>query len=430
MATVPASLSAPRSSRLSLRSGAAIVLTLRFVAAGAMLALQLVLARTLGVTGLGAYVIAIAWVQAMAVFGRAGLENTSLRHVAEHRTRDEPELLAGFMTWSRRASLVASLLSAALLVVLTLVFIAPNDPITRPALLLGALALPLLTTRQIQEARLRAVHHVWQSMIGPALWPALLTVCVLIAVSLCGWEATAAGTIGLLVAVLAVCSLITFGFVRRSPTAALTSDVRQTVWRRTALTFLAFDAVILLRGRTSVIIAGMMIDTETAGIFAVAEKFAEVVGLGVVSINMFAAPHFASLYAAGQRAELRDLIKGSQQLGLLFAVPVALMLALLGRPLLGLLDEAYVVGYPLMVMMLASVTIGSLAGPAAYVLAMSGKERITLNGAILCMVINLSLSFTLAPLYGATGLAVTHLVTMIVWTGYMLWHLRKFLRAL
>lgn len=408
------------------------VLGLRLVTAAAMFGLQIVLARALGVSGYGIYAFAMAWVQGIAVFGRAGLENTSLRQVAEYRTQGETAQLAGFLRWSRRTSLIASVAASLLLVLCTFLLIAPEDPATRGCLLLGAAAIPLLTTRQIQEARLRAVHHVWQSLVGPAAWPLLLTAFLLIAVTLGDWHATAQGAIALQIAALAVCSLVTYGFVRKSVMAD--SDAESTMapsnlWQKTALTFLAFDAVILLRGRTSVVIAGMLIDTDTAGIYAAAERFAEVVTLGVVSINMFAAPHFASLHAAGRRDELRELIRGSQLIGLLFAIPCALVLALFGRSLLGMLDAGFVSGYPLLLIMVTSVTIGSLAGPAAYVLAMSGGERTTLHGAMLCMVINLVLSFTLATLYGATGLAVTHLVTMVVWTAYMLWHLRKFLQS-
>ena len=431
MATVPASLStAPQTSNVSLKAGGAVVLALRLAAAGAMFGLHIVLARTLGVGGYGVYAFAIAWMQGMAVFGRAGLESTSLRQIAEYRVREEKAKLAGFLRWSRRVNLSFSLLSAVVLAALAIFVVGPTGSTTRAAMLLGTAAIPLMTSRQVQEARLRAVHHVWQSLIGPALWPALMALFLFVGVSRFGWNASPHGAIGLQVAALLVCSLLTLTFVRRSPLAEIShADASSSVsiWRRTAFTFLAFETVILLRGRTSVVIAGMMIDTDTAGIFGAAERFADVVTLGVVSINMFAAPHFASLHASGQKEELRSLVRSSQSLGLLFAVPVASVVVVFGRPLLELLSEGFAEGYPLMVIMLASVTIGALAGPAAYVLSMSGRERVVLHGAMLCMVVNLVLSFALAAFYGATGLAITHLATMVVWTAYMLRHLRRFL---
>ena len=427
MATVPATLNPRPASRVSLKSGGAVVLTLRLVTVGAALLMQLTLVRVIGDSGFGVYAFAMAWVQALAVFGRAGLENTSLRQIAESRSQDEPAVMAGFMAWSRRTSLITSLMAAVVLIVATVTFIAPNDPITRPTLLLGAVSLPILTLRQFREAQLRAVHHVWQSMLGPAVWPTLL-ILFLVGAQFLDQRMTPADVMGLQLVVLVVCFLLVWKLTRRSPLAGISTDrieQRQTHWRRTAMTFLAFDAVILLRGRTSVIIAGMMIDTDTAGVFAAAERIAEVVALGVVSINTFAAPHFAALHAAGRREELRDLIRGSQQLGLLFAVPVAIGFIVFGQSLLGLYDISFQAGYPWLVIMTISTAIGALAGPAAYVLAMSGKERITLYGSIVCMVCNLVLSFGLTPFFGATGLAVTHLVTMAVWTVYMLWHLRQ-----
>lgn len=433
MSSVPVSLTSRRASRLSLAGGGAVVLGLRLGTAAGMFALQIVLARSLGVSGFGIYAFAMAWVQALAVFGRAGLESTSLRQVAEYRTRDENALLAGYLSWSRRTSLLASGLAAAALIALGMTLIGPSEPATRGCLLLGAAALPLLTFRQIQEARLRAVHHVWQSLAGPAVWPLLTAALLLIFTGWAGWQATPGGAIALQIVALGACLAMTTCFVHSSPACRPVSHevpVQSNVqaWRTTALTFLAFDAVILLKGRTSVVIAGLLIDTDTAGIYAAAERFAEVVTLGVLSINMFAAPHFASLHASGRREELRELIRGCQFIGLLFAIPCALVLALFGRPLLGLLDAGFVAGYPLLLILVSSVAIGSLSGPAAYVLAMSGGERTTLHGAMLCMVVNLVLSFTLATFYGAMGLAITYLVTTIVWTVYMLWHLRKHLQ--
>jgi O-antigen/teichoic acid export membrane protein len=433
MSSVPVSLTSRRTSRLSLAGGGAVVMGLRLATAAGMFALQVVLARALGVSGFGVYAFAMAWVQALAVFGRAGLDSTSLRQVAEYRTRDESALLAGYLHWSRRTSLLASGLTAAALILLAVTLVGPSEPATRGCLLLGAVALPLLTFRQIQEARLRAVHHVWQSLAGPAVWPLLLAALLLIVTRWGGWQATPGGAIGLQIVALGMCLAMTTWFVRCSPacrplSTAVEMESQAQAWRKTALTFLAFDAVILLKGRTSVVIAGMLIDTDTAGIYAAAERFAEIVTLGVVSLNMFAAPHFASLHAAGRREELREMVRGCQFIGLLFAIPCAIVLALFGRPLLGLLDQGFVAGYPLLLILVGSVAIGSLSGPAAYVLAMSGGERTALHGAMLCMVVNLVLSFTLATFYGAMGLAITYLVTTIVWTVYMLWHLRQHLQ--
>lgn len=433
MATVPAVLSPRRVSAVRLRSGGALVLAMRLTAAAALFGLQVLLARSLGDSGYGLYAFAMAWVQGMAVFGKAGLENTTLRQIPGCQAADAEDRLAAFLAWSRRRSLITSLLASVLLVLLTVTVIGPHHPGARTPLLIGSVALPLLTMRQIHEARLRAVHRVWQSLVGPAAWPLLMALILLLFLLSDRWHLTPAGAIGIQAVALAACSLLVVHFLRQAlPSAAAphtVGEVPTAAWQKASLTFLAFDAVILLRGRTSVIIAGMLIDTDTAGVYAIAEKIAEVVTLGVVSINMFAAPHFASLHASGQRNQLRELIRGSQYLGLLFAVPCAAVLAVFGRSFLGLIGPGYIAGYPYLVIMLASVTIGSLAGPAAYVLAMSGRERVILHGAILCMVINLAGSFSLATLYGATGLAVTHLITMLVWTLFMLWHLRAFQQA-
>src|SRR5437764_8642629 len=61
----------------SLSRNGAVALSIRIVGAAGMLLCHVILARSLGVTGFGEYAQAIAWMQVLCVFGKAGLDNAS-----------------------------------------------------------------------------------------------------------------------------------------------------------------------------------------------------------------------------------------------------------------------------------------------------------------------------------------------------------------
>jgi O-antigen/teichoic acid export membrane protein len=183
----------------------------------------------------------------------------------------------------------------------------------------------------------------------------------------------------------------------------------------TSSAFLLYEVLIILKSRCCVALAGLMLGSESAGLYAAMERIAEVSILGSQSLSMVLAPQFAALYASGRFHEMRRLVRLGEILGLAFTIPVALAVACAGEYVLALFGDDYRGGWTVLMTLLGSAVIAACSGPGAYVLHMTGWERTNLLITCACTVTNLVLSFMLMPSMGVVGLGVAQMATSAVW---------------
>ena len=401
-------------------------LAIRIAGAGGMFLSHIILARSLGVIGFGEYSLAITWLQVLTVAGKLGLDNTSLRYVAEYVTKNENGKLRGFIKASTRASLLASTTVAAF--VIATVFAMRNSIGEGLAncLIVAALMIPLISLRQIQEASLRGVGRLFESQISTVVWPVLLSLLAAVA-----WQTSSSNissstaAILHLIAILTV-SMMVYQFQRKqafSSDEISASDSCRQLWKNTAMAFLFAEGLIALKSRACVALAGMLLDREQVGLYGAMEKFADVSVLASQSLGLIIAPQFASLYAAGRYPEMRRLMRQGQFLGLAFTLPVALGVAFFGEYVFVLLGPGYRAGWSVLMALLGSACIAAFSGPAAYVLQMTGRERTMLAITAASAATNILLSLLLMPAYGIMGLGIAQMATSLVWTVGVRWSL-------
>ena len=404
-------------------------LAIRIAGAGGMFFSHIVLARSLGVAGFGEYSLAITWLQVLTVAGKLGLDNTSLRYVAEYVTKNENSKLRGFIKASTRASLLASTTVATFVIATAFVLRNSIGEGLANCLIVAALMIPLISLRQIQEASLRGVGRLFESQISTVVWPVLLSLLATVA-----WQTSVSGISSLtaiilhLIAILTV-SMMVYQFQRKQAFCGdeiSASDSCRQHWKNTAMAFLFAEGLIALKSRACVALAGMLLDRESVGLYGAMEKFADVSVLASQSLGLIIAPQFASLYAAGRYPEMRRLMRQGQFLGLAFTLPVALGVAFFGEYVFVLLGPGYRAGWTVLMALLGSACIAAFSGPAAYVLQMTGGERTMLAITAASAATNILLSLFLIPAYGIMGLGIAQMATSLVWTvgvrSSLVWH--------
>lgn len=406
-----------RPARLSRRSGA-IALFTRILAAGGLFLSHIVLMRSLGVSGFGEYSLAIAWLQILTGLAKLGLDNASLRYVPEYVTNAEFGKLRGFLHDSTRASLIAGAIVTTGVIVTALVFWSAFGNGLASCLIVGALMIPLITIRQIQEARLRGVGRLVESQVGTAIWPWLLFVLSGIV-----WQASpsrfsALSAVSLQLISLYTVSVMVYRFQRRIPFSDIStssSEFCRRQWAKTALAFLVAELLISLKSRVCIALAGMMLDCPSAGLYGAMERFADASLLASQSLGVVIAPQFASLFADGRYLEMRRLLRYGQVLGLLFTFPIAIGIAIFGDQLFALLGSNYQAGWSVLVALLVTACVLAFSGPGAIVLQMTGRERKMLWITAASAITNLLLSVALLRTHGILGLGIAQIATSVVW---------------
>ena len=387
-----------------------------------MFGLQMIVARVLGLSEFGVYAYAMAWVQTLTVVGKFGVDSASLRYVSAHLARGETSLLSGFLQWSEHLTLRLSLLLGVGLILLVPLLVSSGQTSLRMSLWLGALLLIPTVSQALRQSQLRAVGQVWQSLLLIAVWPALaMSIASILFVALDG-RVLAPMIMGTQLFAVTFCwGLATWLRLRTSlgTVTTIPGDTRKQDWSRTSLTFVGVAVAVHLKDHMGVMLGGTMMDTDSAGVLAITERFAGVALLGVESLNLYTAPKFAAMHARGETDKLWSLVRSSRLIGLAFAVPVSLAVWLISFPLLGLIETGFQAGRPVLAVLLIGAIVRAIAGPVAYALSMSGRETTTLAGTLIGVGVNFVMSLLLMPWLGLMGLAIASLLTNIVWAVFI-----------
>lgn len=210
------------------------------------------------------------------------------------------------------------------------------------------------------------------------------------------------------IAVFGIASLLLW---RVQPPAVheATSDLADLPrWRRSILPFVLVSAATVLGTQVAVLLLGFAGQEEAVAHLRVAERAAQLVSLPLAFINTILGPYFVQAMNSGEDGALRRIVRQSVWLTLAVSLPVALILVLFGRNLLGwTFGEPYDVEvYLPMVVLIGAQLISVMLGHGGMLLAMGGHERQTLIGQLLSLTTILVMCWILIEPFGALGAAM------------------------
>lgn len=215
-------------------------------------------------------------------------------------------------------------------------------PLTDQAAFLSALALiPLIGLSALRSAALRGLHHVVlgqlpDSLIMPGAFLALIGGWAL----LNGASEVLTPQIAILARIIAVAVAFLVGawfLLQHLPPAwqAAKPTYEVKTWASSAAPLLLTGWLAIVNTQTDVLMLAAMRGTESAGIYQAAARGAELAAFSLTVINMAIQPTISRLYAAGEMQRLQRMITLAARSTLILALPVALVLILFARQILG-----------------------------------------------------------------------------------------------
>jgi O-antigen/teichoic acid export membrane protein len=175
----------------------------------------------------------------------------------------------------------------------------------------------------------------------------------------------------------------------------------------------------MLNSKIDIVILGAFHDAESIGRYNVALRLSELAGLALFIINFVLAPVVSELYHKNNLIQLQRWMTRSARALLLVSVPVILLLIIYRQPVLHFFGAEYVSAqWALMILCLGQL-INVAFGSPGLLLAMAGSQKYS-NISLFCsIIVNISLSLTLTPLYGIEGVAIATSVGIFVWNFLM-----------
>ena len=155
--------------------------------------------------------------------------------------------------------------------------------------------------------------------------------------------------------------------------------------------------------------------SEPAGIYAVASRFAMLISFGLKSVNAIMAPLISQLHATGRMPELQRLVSRSARMIFVFTVTACAALFLGGEWALGLFGDEFRAGNDVLRLLLLSQAVNALPGSVGHLLTMTGSQRLAAWIAGSGALANVVLNIVLIPLWGIVGAAVATAVSTVGW---------------
>ncbi len=338
------------------------------------LLLQIVLARHLGVTDYGRFVLGRSWGELLARLPNRGYEATAVKEMPRYELIGQPALFRGFVQTAWRVTFGgAAALSVVALVSYTLATDRPDRTIQLGLVLVAPLALTWLARSLLQG------HH--RFVAGSAIIELLQPLGFSVAVGVL-WmldRLTAAAALMAWIATMAVAAGIGQLALRRgySPTTR-TAEPELDIegWRRIRRPLYASHLALVVLDNADILIVGALLDRADVATYAVATRLAVLGRIIVAGVQSVAASHLAEAATTQDWSETQRIVDRSLRVCAVPSLALTAAAALLAEPVVALFGDGYDPAVTLLRILLIGNFVNSITGPSGYVVSLSGLERL------------------------------------------------------
>lgn len=380
-----------------------------------LLALNILLARSLGSEGFGAWTVAFSFMVLISRFGLVGSDWIVLRQGSYYQG-------VGDIARFRRTLHFALLLSAIALSALGVTVLLLSQTIaTRlfhteslaPLIRIAGVGGPLLGLRQILLSGTQAFKNLGDvAVINNIMQPAVRLLFVAVALGFASSQMSAFVGLFLSEIILSVAAAIALN--RRLPVLGPTEHIQQKELIKFALPAWGSRLVETARGELFPIIVGSLAGLSVTGVFVAARRVTKAPTSINRVMNQVYIPMASDLYLQGRRQELATLTKGIGKWVFTFGFPLFLLMVLFPKEILSLFGGSFADAAPVLVLLAIGTLFLIGTGPVTTTLLLSGRSKLALFDYLLVIGTEVGLAFWLIPSWGAIGAAVAAMAAVIL----------------
>lgn len=391
---------------------------LKIASAGLSFVIGLLLARLLGTAGYGTYAYAMNWVGLLAVPGALGLDRLLVREIAAYETKAEWCFMRGLLKWSNQTVLMVSSGLALMAAFIGWVLVGRQDSLVLISFLIALTSLPLVTLIRLRQSVLRGLNRVVAGQAPEMLIQPMLFICFIgVAYLLLGGNLTAPWALGINIAATGIAFVVGTRVLLKTLPPAIEEtfpSYKIREWIRSALPLMLITGMKIINAKTDILMLGAMKGSKDAGIYAVANRGAELITFILIAVNLALAPIVVNLFAAGEMKKLQSVIIRSARVILLFSLPIGFALIIFGHWFLLLFGEDFTQGRTSLTILSFGQIVNASMGSVGLLLVMTGHERSAAIGTGISAVLNVILNALLIPAWGIAGASIATASSMIV----------------
>lgn len=400
--------------------GASFIFACRLAGAGLTFASQVLMARWMGAEQFGLYVIAFSWCILLATVATGGMAQGGMRFIGVGLARSDFDYVRGYVRRGYQLSVAGGLIVAAVGAAVVLFGLVPEAH--RVPLLVMLATVPFFTVLNYYGGITNALSWIAQSflpinVIRPLVFLLALWVLALRKEHYGATEALVLQWFAF--AGVAVTAGLAFQYRlgREVQASGRTYETRR--WVRTALPLLGASIFSGYLPEITVVVAGFWLPSAEIGVFQVSYRIALLISFGLYAVDAFTAPEAARFIARAEQGSLQATVDRATRLRFWPSLAAVLVLAVAGRPILGIFGPEFVSGYAVLLILAVAQLFIAAVGPVTRLMMLGGHHDRALLAALGALVLLVALLAALAPRFGSVGAAVAALIDIAVWSAWM-----------
>jgi O-antigen/teichoic acid export membrane protein len=374
-------------------------------------ALNVLLARQLGVAGFGAWVVAWGIGLTVSTLGLVGADWILLRQGSYyHGVGDTARL--------RKTIHLALALSGGALTVLglTLLALAPviahrafhSDAIV-PLLRVAAVLGPMTGFAQIMLYGTQAFKTVRDlALVRNLLQPFIRLLAVAVAVLVV--RSPLSAMVGMLVAETLLAAVATQRLNRRISLFGATEKIDSMAQVKFALPVWGSKMIETTRAQLFPVLLGSLAAFSASAVFVAARRVVVAPSAVIAAMNQVYSPQASNLFLQGRKEELAVLFKSMGKWSFALAFPLFCLTVAFPKEVLSVFGGAFRSASGPLIVLSVGMLFNFVTGPVTTSLILIGKSRLALADYVVVLGVEVGLAFILIPRYGVLGAAIARLV--------------------
>ena len=402
--------------------GSAFIFGCRLTGAVATFFTQVLLARWMGASELGIYVLAFSWCILLSTLSTGGFRIAAIRFIGEGLAGSGPGYIAGFVRRSTQITFGTSLVITSLGILILILLESVSTFSAATVFMIALFGVPFFALLNLYSGFANALSRFPLSFMPISIFRPLLFLAGIYGVWLADQALDASLSMTINLAALILVTVITAVLVRRLLKCEIAdADLHYDTgnWVRTAMPLLLVGLFTGYFPSLMVIIAGPYLPSDQLAIYHVCFRVAMLISFGLVAVDAFTGPEMVKLLRGGDQQALQRAVNRITRLRFWAALLAVILMAAAGRYVLGLFGDEFPAGYSVLLILAVAQLIQAGVGPVTRLVSLSGHQNrsiLVFAAAILAAIITVAV---FVPLLGPEGAAIATLLVTVLWVFWM-----------
>ncbi|MGJ8533783.1 MAG: oligosaccharide flippase family protein [Alphaproteobacteria bacterium] len=414
-------------SLLSTLFGMSFFLTLaRLVGAGTGIILQILIARFYGADVLGTYYVAVSLASILSLFISMGYPWIVAPIIAENDSDSRSTGLRAFLQLACKDALILTCLFS--IPVALLIWLYPEMTIDkRYALLIGLATAPVYLVMRLCSGIANAMKFFQVANLPELLFRPVLTLFFVAAAVTFSVQLGSISIVTLNFLVVAALAVwMAWSLYQKAgpafadgPDASTLSGQQKSKLRRLAVPMIFSILFVNMFADMDILMIGLILPAEEAGIFGVAMKIAALLVFAVQIAHQILLRDAADAHLAADRHKMHQIIQKANVFAIASSFASLIALLLLGTFVLGLFGPEFQAAYLCLLGLIIAHIIRASAGPAIQILMITGNQRAGIPVYVCSTILLFVSNIVLVPLFKFEGAAAAVIITTLFWSIWL-----------